>query len=544
MTEDVDMETPAETPSESSARLFEEPPVDELPEKVENNKEGSDKFGKTPLPSGDAYLRKKKKVGKMTDHIRLQKHLTHTRKRDRKAAQRAELAAILDPCEGGAMSPTKVYSQADIVRHADVQTMQKKFALTLEMGPYVIDYDASGRHLLLAGRRGHIAMIDHLTKQPKAEFSTNEVVTDAIFLQNEKMMAVAQKKWTYVYDNQGIELHCLKTMNNVNRLTYLPHHFLLSAINTQGYLQYIDISVGKEISICHTNEQGSGNNVMCLNPTNGIVHLGHANGTVTLWSPNQKTYVAKMLCHRSNVLSACVSPSGHYMATSSQDAMIKVWDLRNWRCVATHRLPKGAHQMQFSQTGRLGSAFGNIVEVWKDPWLESCESPMMRYESAVFPERVKFCPFEDVLGIGSKTGFESILVPGAGEPNPDSWQYNPFQTKKQRAETEVRMLLEKCPAETITLDPHILAKLDSNRIEELDEEKLKRVGFKPERKFQPKQKQRGKNKARAKEARKAMMRNQEMRKMMNHQQQRQKAAEKRKEAQAKDVLARFMKKDT
>ena len=55
MTEDVDMETPAETTSESSARLFEEPPVDELPEKVENNKEGSDKFGKTPLPSGNSY---------------------------------------------------------------------------------------------------------------------------------------------------------------------------------------------------------------------------------------------------------------------------------------------------------------------------------------------------------------------------------------------------------------------------------------------------------------------------------------------------------
>lgn len=68
-----------------------------------------------------------------------------------------------------------------------------------------------------------------------------------------------------------------------------------------GYLSYVDISMGKEISICHTLEQGR-TNVMCSNPTNGIVHLGHASGTVTLWSPNQKTYVAKMLCHRVSAL--------------------------------------------------------------------------------------------------------------------------------------------------------------------------------------------------------------------------------------------------
>ena len=42
-----------------------------------------------------------------------------------------------------------------------------------------------------------------------------------------------------------------------------------------------------------------------------------------------------------------------------------------------------------------------MVFLLLDPWMESCDSPMMRYESAVLPERVKFCPFEDVLGIGS-----------------------------------------------------------------------------------------------------------------------------------------------
>ena len=84
---------------------------------------------------------------------------------------------ILNPAQTGKVKRGKIYGQNDIVKHADVQTLQKKFHLELEMGPYCIDYDASGRHLLLAGQLGHIAMIDHMTKMPKCEFSTNEVVT-------------------------------------------------------------------------------------------------------------------------------------------------------------------------------------------------------------------------------------------------------------------------------------------------------------------------------------------------------------------------------
>ena len=52
------------------------------------------------------------------------------------------------------------------------------------------------------------------------------------------MFAVAQKRYLYLYDHSGMELHCLKQHTHVNALTFLPFHFLLvSAVSEAIYVR-------------------------------------------------------------------------------------------------------------------------------------------------------------------------------------------------------------------------------------------------------------------------------------------------------------------
>src|SRR5690606_19983545 len=62
----------------------------------------------------------------------------------------------------------------------------------------------------------------------------------------------------------------------------------------------------------------------------------------------------------------------------------------------------------------------------------------------------------DVLGIGHSQGVSSILVPGSGNPNFDSRNPNPFSNDKHIMDWNVRMLLDKIPWETISLDPSVI----------------------------------------------------------------------------------------
>lgn len=162
-----------------------------------------------------------------------------------------------------------------------------------------------------------------------------------------------------------------------------------------------------------------------------------------------------------------IDNSGKYLVTAGADRKVKVFDLRRYQELNEYYLTAAASAMSVSQRGLVALGFGPNVHVLKHPFTKASPSPYMTH---LLPgshvTSLAFRPFEDVLSIGHATGMSNIVIPGAGEPNFDTYEANPYENAKQRGESEVRALLEKLRPEMITLDPTSIGRIDTDPADE------------------------------------------------------------------------------
>ncbi|XP_050303396.1 WD repeat-containing protein 46 [Anthonomus grandis grandis] len=431
-------------------------------------------------------------------HTKVHQKKAEEKERDIKyATDVAATAEVLLTEESGFLEPepgetSTQFTQKQIADSVDVSAAAKAFELQLEFGPYRSKYTRNGRHLVLGGKKGHVASFDWVTKKLHCEINVMESVHDVSYLHVETMFAIAQKDWVYIYDNQGIELHCVKRLNKVTRLEFLPYHFLLASCSDEGYLSWLDVSIGQLVSQFNTNLGPL--SVLTQNPWNACLCLGHAKGVVSMWSPNSRDPLAKMLCHKAPVLGVHVDPTGMYMATSASNRELKIWDVRKLEGpVQEYKLVTAATNLAFSQKKMLAVGMGNVVEVYRDCCTESAKRPYLRHRFNNPIGNFNFCSYEDVLGVSTARGFTSLLVPGSGEPNFDTYEANPFQSKKQRQEAEVKSLLEKIQPDLISLDPTVIAEVDVVTLRDKIEAKKKLLHLKPPKiNYEPRNKAKGK----------------------------------------------------
>jgi U3 small nucleolar RNA-associated protein 7 len=223
--------------------------------------------------------------------------------------------------------------------------------------------------------------------------------------------------------------------------------------------------------------------------------------------------LVKMQCHRGSVQSIGIDREGRYMVSAGADMKMAIWDIRTFKEVHKYYLRQPGASIDISDRNLTAVGWGTQISVWRGLFdksrddQERVQSPYLGWGGdGQRIERVRWCPFEDVLGVSHDRGFSSVLVPGAGEPNFDALEVNPFETKKQRQEGEVKALLNKIQPGMISLDPNFVGTLDtashSTRMKEKD------LDRKPEDKIdQVKNRGRGRNSALRRLLRKRTMKN-------------------------------------
>lgn len=406
-----------------------------------------------------------------TVHSKLQVYKT---RRFEAAVAAADAQVILNTEQAGfleaehEMEFTSSLSQVELKRHhLDENTARHIYDLALPLGPYGCKFDRSGRYSILYGQRGHLALMDSHHLSLHREFHVRERIRDACFLHNFSLMAVAQTNHVYIYDDTGAEVHKLSEHHDPMAMDFLPYHWLLASVGRTGHLVYQDTSTGGVVAQ-HRTKLGPCN-VLRQNQSNAIMHLGHSNGTVTLWSPSSNQYLAKMHCHKgAPITSMAIDISGNYMATGGADRQIKIWDLRKFQCTHSYFSIAGIpNSLDISQRRVLGVGHAGHATFWSpEALIKKVKDPYMRHSvPACGPiETLRFRPFEDVCTLGHTKGLASIVIPGSGEPNIDTTEYNlnPFQDKKQRREAEVRALLDKLDHTMITLNPHEIGGMEES----------------------------------------------------------------------------------
>lgn len=336
------------------------------------------------------------------------------------------------------------HEQGYIQRNVNLYTKERAFSLDLCNGPFKCRYTHNGSHMLIHNALGYLSAFNTQSFGMCFETDLEDPIFDARYLHNELYLATAQKDCVFIYDNTGRELHAVRDLKGTKMLEFLPHHFLLVGASENGFMDYLDTSIGEVVSSLPIGDKSP--TAMKSNPSNAVIHLGSRRGQVSLWAPSQKSCLMTISCHKSAISTIELDRGGDKMITTGADNRVRVFDIRNaYEPLTTIPTKTNVHFTALSQRNVLAMGYSNKIVMLKD-----FGQVYMKHSVSSSISSLEFCNHEDILSIGHGSGVSSIVVPGSGDPVYDSSEVSPFVNKKERQNLEVRKLLDKIPADMIS----------------------------------------------------------------------------------------------
>ncbi|KAK6089442.1 hypothetical protein P3W45_001579 [Vairimorpha bombi] len=392
----------------------------------------------------------------------IQEKIQKDKKLSKIAQNEAMLYEMLNTEESGYIETTGKEKTTDLSQDIIKKNVSQKvsemcFSLNMDNGPVYCKYTRDGRYMNIRNNEGYFSSIDTNKMNVFFEENVDDTVYDMTYLHNEDFIALAQTNFVFIYNKQGTEVHAVRENKNVKKLEYLPYHFLLVSSSSDGFLRYQDTTNGKFVGTVFIKDKHITD--LKQNKSTAVVYTGHKNGVVSLWSPNSKNYLSKILCHKTSVSNIEIDRTGTYLYTTGIDSTIKVWDIRKtYKPVNSCNTRYSFTSTSLSQRSILAASYGDNIQIYKN--LSTANNKDVLYLKHKEPGKnissLSFKNYEDILTIGHTKGVSNIIVPGSGDPTYDTLEDSPFITTRQKQDREIKMLLDKIPHTLISKNPFMI----------------------------------------------------------------------------------------
>lgn len=250
-------------------------------------------------------------------------------------------------------------------------------------GLTALDIHAKDTNMVLTGGNDKNAVVfNRETEQVVAVFKGHtKKVTDVIFHPTESVCITGSPDST---------IRVWKVDQQTASYILRPHDGAVTGISLHATGDYVlsvsadekwafsDIRAGK--ILCRVTDQASPQAMSCgqFHPDGLIFGVGTEDAMVKIWDLKEQANVANFPGHTGAVRAISFSENGYYLATAADDASVKLWDLRKLKNFRTISLTaaKGKYTVNdlcFDQSGSYLAVAGSDVRVYQcKQWGELC----------------------------------------------------------------------------------------------------------------------------------------------------------------------------
>ncbi|XP_069985485.1 pre-mRNA-processing factor 19 isoform X2 [Penaeus vannamei] len=141
--------------------------------------------------------------------------------------------------------------------------------------------------------------------------------------------------------------------------------YLLSASRDHNWA-FSDIRTGRVLCKVSDTSASSPLTAAQFHPDGLILGTGTQDATIKIWDLKERSNVANFPGHSGAISSIAFSENGYYLATSAEDSTVRLWDLRKLKNFKTIQLDEGYEVMDlcFDQSGTYLAVAGTDVRVY------------------------------------------------------------------------------------------------------------------------------------------------------------------------------------